>query len=68
MINSKISSNKRSQTIISNVDQKIRSGIQDMWLALPEDADFEDLKRHIDRLVSRALDNFKEDLENFPNQ
>jgi len=67
MINSKISSNKRSQTIISNVDQKIRSGIQDMWLALPEDADFEDLKRHIDRLVSRALDNFKEDLENFPN-
>ena len=67
MINAKISQNKRSQTIISNVDQKIRSGIQDMWLALPEEANFDDLKRNIDRLVDRALENFKEDLESFNN-
>ena len=63
----KNNSNKRTQTIVSNVDQKIRSSIQEMWIALPEDASFEDLKQQIERLVNRALENFREDLDAFPN-
>ena len=55
----KNNSNKRTQTIVSNVDQKIRSSIQEMWIALPEDASFEDLKQQIERLVNRALENFR---------
>ena len=63
----KNNSNKRTQTIVSNVDQKIRSSIQEMWVALPEDASFDDLKQQIERLVNRALENFREDLDAFPN-
>ena len=40
----KNNSNKRSQTIVSNVDQKIRASIQEMWVALPDDATYEDLR------------------------
>ena len=63
----KNNSNKRTQTIVSNVDQKIRSSIQEMWVALPDDASYEDLKQQIERLVNRALENFREDLDAFQN-
>ena len=63
----KNNSNKRSQTIVLNVDQKIRASIQEMWVALPDDATYEDLRHQIDRLVTRALENFREDLHAFPN-
>ena len=63
----KNNANKRTQTIVSNVDQKIRSSIQEMWVALPDDASYEDQKQQIERLVNRALENFREDLDAFQN-
>ena len=63
----KNNSNKKSQTLVSNVDQKIRASIQEMWVALPEDASYDDLKFHIERLENRALENFREDLDSFQN-
>ena len=50
------------------VDQKIRACIQDLWMALPRDqANTEVFESHFRRLIDRAIEDFKEDMEQFPN-
>ena len=52
---------------ISGVDQKIRDALQNLWLSLPEkDATVENLEKHFQRLVNRALNDLKEDMDFFP--
>ena len=63
----KIIQTKEHKLLCQNVDQKIRSSIQEMWVALPDDASYEDPKQQIERLVNRALENFREDLGAFQN-
>ena len=46
----KNNSNKKSQTIVSNIDQKIRASTHEMRVALHDD-----LKQYIERLVNSAL-------------
>ena len=48
----KNNSNKKSQTIISNVDHKISVRIQEMWVALHDDASYGDLKQYIKKFVN----------------
>lgn len=52
---------------ISGVDQKIRETLQSLWLSLPRDeATVENLEKHYRRLVERALNDLKEDMNYFP--
>jgi hypothetical protein len=52
---------------ISGVDQRLRECLQVLWLALPKDKQSsEELDAQFNRLVVRALRDFKEDLALFP--
>ncbi len=52
---------------ISAVDQGLRECLQVLWLALPrERANALELEQNLNRLVDRAVRDFKEDLELFP--
>lgn len=54
---------------ISGVDQKIRECLQVLWLSLPrEQANWDSLERNFQRLVDRALRDFHEDLQHFPDK
>ena len=37
----------------SNIDQKIRSCIQSMWMALPDDSSVDDLETQLNRMATR---------------
>jgi len=48
------------------VDQMIRQAIHFCWMALPKDRrNAEELEKQIRRLVDRALEDFREDSEQF---
>ena len=53
---------KEIALLFSNIDQKIRSCIQSMWMALPNDSSVDDLETQLNRMVTRAIDDFREDL------
>jgi len=54
---------------ISGVDQRLRECLQALWLGLPrEKANVEELESHFQRLVDRAIRDFKEDLNYFPSE
>jgi hypothetical protein len=48
------------------VDQMIRQGLQFCWMALPKDRkNADELEKQIRRIVDRALEDFREDQEQF---
>ncbi|HEY8667029.1 MAG TPA: hypothetical protein VIL86_10205 [Tepidisphaeraceae bacterium] len=48
------------------VDQMIRSGINSCWMALPKERkNIDELERQVRRMVDRALEDFREDQEQF---
>lgn len=48
------------------IDQMIRQGIQYCWMALPKDRrNAAELEKQIRRIVDRALEDFREDQEQF---
>ena len=48
------------------IDQMIRHGIHFCWMALPKDRrNAEELEKQIRRIVDRALNDFREDQEQF---
>ena len=48
------------------IDQMIRQGIQFCWMALPKDRrNADELEKQVRRIVDRALNDFREDLEQF---
>ena len=67
MIRRRPDTHKDVAIAISGVDQRIRETLQSLWLSLPrEDATIENLERHFQRLVTRALNDLKEDMNYFP--
>ena len=49
-----------------HIDQMIRQGIHFCWMALPKDRkNIDELERQIHRIVDRALNDFREDHEQF---
>ena len=67
MIRRRPDTHKDVAIAISGVDQKIRETLQNLWLSLPrEEATLENLERHFQRLVTRALNDLKEDMNYFP--
>lgn len=54
---------------LSGVDQRIRECLQMLWLALPKDnANLDVLESQFNRLVTRALKDFREDSEQFQQE
>ncbi len=48
------------------VDQVVRQALQLCWSSLPRDKrNVDELKRQMDRLVQRAIDDMKEDMQEF---
>lgn len=48
------------------IDQMVRQALQLCWSSLPRDKrNVDELKRQMDRLVQRAIDDMKEDMQEF---
>ena len=59
--------NRDVATVISGADQRVRSGLQSIWRALPNDRkNWDELESNFRRLVDRALRDFKENMDLFP--
>ena len=67
MIRNNLHTNRDVAAVISSADQSVRSGLQSIWRALPNDRkNWEELENNFRRLVDRALRDFKEDMDLFP--
>jgi len=66
MVRNNLHINRDVAAVISSADQKVRSSLQSIWRALPNDhKNWEELENNFRRLVDRALRDFKEDMDLF---